>query len=322
MARGIWKGTLGFGLVNIGVELFTADAPQGIDLDMLDARDHAPIGYRKYNKATGAEVASDDIVKGYAVAKGQYVILTPDDLTAASPKKSQSIDVLGFVAAADVPLVYFDKPYVIGPLKGSEKAYALFVRTLTELEQIGIAQVVIRTKQHMAAVYPYHDALVAQLLRYHEELRQPEQLGVERGLAQGANLRPQELQMAKQLVEMMHTEWAPEQYRDTYRDDLMRLIEERAAGESVRTPTDTGSAEPRVLDLVSALKGSLAARARDRVRDRERDRGNDARKSGEKTIGKPGAAARGDKVVKPARKVAASRTSTTDRAPRPRKTGS
>lgn len=295
MARGIWKGTLGFGLVTIGVELFTAEAPQGIDLDMLDARDHAPVGYRKYNKVTGEEIATDDIVKGYAVSKGQYVILSPEDLTAASPRKSQSIDVLGFVPASAIPLIYFDKPYVVGPLKGSEKAYALFVRTLGELEQVGIAQVVIRTKQHMAVIYPYQDALVAQLLRYQDEVRQPESLGVERGMAQAATLRPQELTMARQLVEMMTTEWQPEQYRDTYRDDLMRLIDERAAGHTITTPDDTGAAEPRVLDLVRALKGSLAARAREKSAKPTRE-----------------------KVVTPARKVAAARKKTS----RPRKTGS
>lgn len=317
MARGIWKGTLGFGLVNIGVELFTADAPQGLDLDMLDARDHAPIGYRKYNKVTGQEVSGEDIVKGYAVSKGRYVILSQEDLTAASPKKSQSIDVLGFVPAADIPLVYFDKPYVVGPLKGSEKAYALFVQTLTDMEQVGIAQVVIRTKQHMAAVYPYQDALVAQLLRYHDELRQPEQLGVERGLAQKAALRPQELDMARQLVEMMSTQWQPEQFRDTYRDDIMRLVEERAAGTEVVAAADAAPSEPRVLDLVSALKGSLAARARDSVRQRASSAPAKSRRDDE-TSEKTRSV---EKVTKPARKVAASAKRPTASATRPRKTG-
>lgn len=267
MARGIWKGTLGFGLVNIGVELFTADAPHEIDLDLLDKRDNAPIGYRKYNKSTGEEVAAEEIVKGFEVTKGRYVILSPDDLASANPKKSQTIDVLGFVPAADIPLVYFDKPYVIGPLKGSEKAYALFVRTLVDMEQVGIAQVVMRTKQHMVAVYPYQDALIAQLLRYDDELRQPEQLGIERGLEKRDAVRPSELTMARQLVEMMRTEWQPDQFRDTYRDDLMQLIEERSSG-TAGTVEAAGAAdaEPRVLDLMSALKGSLAARARDTVR--------------------------------------------------------
>jgi DNA end-binding protein Ku len=302
MARGIWKGTLGFGLVNIGVELFTAEQSHALDLDMLDARDHGPIGYRKYNKNTGQEVEGSQIVKGFQVAKGRYVILEQDELKAASPRKTQSIDVVGFVPAADIPLVYFDKPYVVGPLKGSEKAYALFVRTLEEMEQVGIAQVVIRTKQHIAAIYPYQQALVAQLLRYHDEVRQPEQLGIERGDAQAAALRPPELTMARQLVEMMRTEWRPEEFRDTYRDDVMRLVEEKAAGGTVSAAAPDES-EPRVLDLVTALKGSLAARARESLQQR---RGA--------TPARSKSAVKAEKVVKPSRKVASK--------PRAKKTGS
>jgi DNA end-binding protein Ku len=319
MARGIWKGTLGFGLVSIGVELFTADAPHGLDLDMLDARDHAPIGYRKYNKVTGEEVPGDAIVKGYAVSKGRYVILTAEDLAAASPRKSQTIDVVGFVPAADIPLVFFDKPYVVGPLKGSEKAYALFVRTLTDTQRVGIAQVVIRTKQHVAAVYPYQDALVAQLLRYHDELRQPEQLGVERGRAQRDALRPQELAMARQLVEMMASDWAPEQFRDTYREDLLKLVEERAAGSAGTVAAADADEAPRVLDLVSALKGSLAARARESVRGRSASTPANRRNAPADAPERSAAAA---KVVKPARKVAAGAKRSNAAAARPRKTAS
>lgn len=265
MARGIWKGTLGFGLVSIGVELFTAESAQDIDLDLLDKRDHAPIGYRKYNKQTGLEVEPDVIVKGYAVSKGRYVILSADDLKAANPKATQTIDVMGFVPAAAIDLVYFDKPYVVGPLKGSEKAYALFVRTLEDTGQVGLAQVVIRTKQHPAAIYPWQGALVAQLLRYHDEVRTPLDLGV---AVPARELRPQELEMARQLVGMMASEWQPDAFHDTYRDDVMRLIEERAAqpdGEGAVTVAAAADEPPRVLDLMAALKGSLASRAHEKV---------------------------------------------------------
>lgn len=265
MARGIWKGTLGFGLVSIGVELYTAEAPQGLDLDMLDSRDHAPIGYKKYNKQTGEEVSGDNIVKGYAVSKGRYVILSTEDLKAANPKATQTIDVQGFVAAADIDLVYFDKPYVVGPLKGSEKAYALFVETLEQTQRVGIAQVVIRTKQHPAALYPWNGALVVQLLRYHDEVRTPAQLGVvppERAVSTA------ERTMATQLVEMMATEWDPQAFHDRYREDVLKLIEERAAqpeGGAV-TVAPVADDAPRVLDLMAALKGSLAERARASVK--------------------------------------------------------
>src|ERR1700710_2348199 len=122
MARGIWKGSLGFGLVTIGVELYNAEAPERIGLDMLDKRDMSRIGYLKINKSTGKTVEQSDIVKGYEVAANRYVVLSPEDLKSANPKATQTIDVFGFVAQADIPLAYYAKPYIVGPTKGSEKA--------------------------------------------------------------------------------------------------------------------------------------------------------------------------------------------------------
>ncbi|HYW33506.1 MAG TPA: Ku protein, partial [Gemmatimonas sp.] len=179
-----------------------------------------------------------------------------------------SIDILGFVHEGDIDLAYFDKPYVVGPLKGSEKAYALFVKALEETERVGIAQIVIRTKQHIAAIYPYHQAIMVHLLRYEEELRQPSALGIEEGTDARRLIRPQELTMAEKLVESMTTTWDPAQYRDSYRDDLMALIAERSAqrGKKGATVVSPGDGPPaRVLDLMSALKGSLAANARGRA---------------------------------------------------------
>ena len=163
MARGIWKGSLGFGLVTIGVELYGAEDPERLDLDMLDRRDMSRIGYLKINKTTGKPVESGDIVKGYEVSSNHYVILTDDDLKSANPKSTQTLDVIGFVAAKDIPLIYYAKPYLIGPTKGSEKAYLLFHDTLISMERVALAQVVIRTRQYMAAVYPFQGALVAHL---------------------------------------------------------------------------------------------------------------------------------------------------------------
>lgn len=264
MARGIWKGTLGFGLVSIGVELFgVEDHEQSLDLDLLDRRDHAPIGYRKYNKVTGKEVKSEDIVKGYEIKKGRYIILESDDLKAANPKVSQTIDIIGFVRASDIDLVYFDKPYMVGPLKGSTKAYALLVKTLEDTEQVGIAQVVIRTKQYLAAIYPYQHAVIVHLLRYEDEVRQPEDIHITAD-TDGMTFRPQELKMAVQLVNSMAMEWDPTQFRDTYREDVIHIIEQLAeSGEDVMVEqVADGSPEPRVLDLVAALKSSLAERAK------------------------------------------------------------
>ena len=265
MARGIWKGTLGFGLVSIGVELFSGESQTGLDLSMLDARDNSPIGYRKYNKRTGEDLDGAEVVKGYEISKGRYVILSPEDLKAANPRSAGTIDILGFVHQGDIELAYYDKPYIVGPTKGSEKAYALFVRALEETGRIGIAQVVIRTKQHVAAIYPYKQAVMVHLLRYAEELRQPADFGIDEDTTARQAIRPQELSMAQQLVESMTTTWDPSEFKDTYRDDLMALIQQRAAhpegGVAVAAESED-SPPARVLDLMTALKGSLAVRAR------------------------------------------------------------
>ncbi len=262
MPHGIWKGTLGFGLVSIGVELFSAESPGGISLDLLDKRDHAPVGYRKYNKSTGAEIEPSDIVKGYAVSKGKYVVLSDADLAEANPKSTRIIDVLGFVDAGSIETIYFDKPYVVAPLKGSEKAYALFVRTLEETERVGIAQIVIRTAQHVAALYPFRQAIVVHLLRYDSEVRVPSELGVSEDSAARRGIRATEMTMARQLVASMATTWNPSEFKDSYHDDLLRLVEARSSGAVAAAVPSAESDEPRVLDLMAALKSSLAARSK------------------------------------------------------------
>lgn len=262
MARGIWKGTLSFGLVTIGVELFGAEAPERLDLDMLDKRDMSRIGYLKINKTTGKPVESGDIVKGYEVSSDHYVILTDEDLKSANPRTTQTIDVLGFVPAEAIPLPYYAKPYMIGPTKGSEKAYLLLHDTLKEMERVALAQVVIRTRQYVTAVYPFEGALVAHLLRYDEELRKPADLGISSPRGLGRAIRPSEMAMARKLVQEMETDWNPSEYRDEYRDDLLKLVKQRARGAK---PVHEPAAEPRetkVIDLMEALRKSVSAQER------------------------------------------------------------
>lgn len=258
MARAIWKGTLGFGLVNIGVELLSASVADTLDLDMLDKRDHARIGYQKINKNTGDVVEQGDIVKGFEVEKGQYVILEDADLKAANPRKTQSIDIVGFIPQASVPRMFYDRPYFVTPSKGADRAYALLRDTLAKSEQLALAQVVIHTRQHMAAVYAHDQALVVQLLRYASDLKTPEDAGVRDVPSVPRNSASKEFAMAEQLVNSMAMDWQPEAFTDTYRDDLMRLIESRAAKGSKAASAATRGAKPtKVLDLVSALRQSL-----------------------------------------------------------------
>lgn len=263
MARGIWKGTLGFGLVSIGVELYPMEQAERLDLDLLDKRDMAHVGYQKINKRTGKPVDAKDIVRGFEVAKGRYVVLTDEELKAASPKATQTIEILGFVEATDIPPLFYDKPYLLGPLKGNERPYVLFRQVLERTGRVAIGQLVVRVRQYVAAVYPWNDAIVVQLLRYQSELRDPDDLLAAPLPTTRRAIKPAEEAMAEKLVESMAMAWTPDEYRDEYRDDLVRLIRKRgksggraAAPESPRAATE----EPKVLDLMAALKRSVEGR--------------------------------------------------------------
>lgn len=259
MARGIWKGTMGFGLVTIGVELLTAEQTEDLDLNMLDRRDHAHIGYQKINKSTGEVVPQSEIVKGFEVSDGKYVVLTPADLKSANPRATQTVDIVAFVSQDEIPLVYYAKPYYVSPLKGSDKAYGLLRDALTASKHVGIAQIVIHTRQHMAVVYPYEESMVVQLLRYAHELKQPETAGVKHVAHASKSARGPEFTMAQQLIESMVTDWKPEQYRDTYHDDVMKMIKARSKKSTHVSPASktVAPAETKVLDLVAALRSSL-----------------------------------------------------------------
>lgn len=257
MARSIWKGSLGFGLVTIGVELFNAEAPERLDLDLLDRRDMSRIGYLKINKTTGKPVAPTDIVKGYAVAPNRYVILSDADLERANPKATRTIDVFGFVARSDIPLAYYAKPYVAGPTAGSEKAYLLFRDVLAESDRVALANLVLRTRQYLAAVYPFDGALTVQLLRYDEEITKPSDLGVEIPKGLGRTIRPREVAMARRLVHEMATEWKPATYHDDYRDDLLRLVKQRARGAKAAHEPPAAPRDTKVIDLMEALRRSV-----------------------------------------------------------------
>ena len=266
MARALWKGTLGFGLVNIGVELLSAGNPDELDLDLLDRRDHARIGYQKFNKTTGKTVDNADIVRGFAIGDDKYVVLSDDDLKAANPKATQSIDILGFVPEASVPRMFYDRPYYVSPLKGSERAYALLRDALDDSAQLALAQIVIHTRQHVAAVYAHESALVVQLLRYSVDLKDPESAGVKAVPSAPKSAASRERAMATQLISSMHMDWKPQEFKDTYREDLLRLIRQRAKKGGSKTAIAAAPAssatQTKVLDLVAALQKSLGAAPR------------------------------------------------------------
>ncbi|GJI92603.1 non-homologous end joining protein Ku [Duganella hordei] len=264
-ARALWKGAISFGLVHIPVEMYSAVQEHELDLTMLDRRDFSPVGYKRYNKSTGKEVTWDDIVKGYEYEDNEYVVLSDEDLKRANVEATQTIDIQAFVDAADVPLTYYEQPYYLAPSRGGAKVYALLRETLRKAGKIGIATVVIRTKQHLCALVCVEDKIVLNTLRYASEIRDVTELKLPPATMKAAGISDKELQMALSLVEGMSEEWKPEQYHDTYKDDVLALVKKKIKAGQTKTIT---AAEPEakapkssnVVDLVALLQDSLGKR--------------------------------------------------------------
>jgi DNA end-binding protein Ku len=261
MARSMWKGAISFGLVYIPVEMYPAVSDKGLDLHMLDRRDFSPIGFKRYNKNTQKEVGWDDIIKGYEYTDGEWVVLSDEDLRRANPEATQTIDILAFVDASEVPLIYYDQPYYLAPGKGGDKVYALLRDTLKKAGKIGIANVVIRVKQHLAALHCIGNTIVMNTLRYADEIRDAGELKIPGKNAKTA-ISDKELKMAMALVEGMSEEWEPEQFHDTYREDVMALIEKKVKAKQTKTitmpdPDEKPAKATNVIDLVSLLQASL-----------------------------------------------------------------
>ncbi|WP_374365691.1 Ku protein [Stutzerimonas sp.] len=263
MPRTIWKGAVSFGLVHIPVALVPATTRQGIDFDWLDKRSMDRVGYKRINKTTGEDIDSENIVKGVEYEKGHYVVISDDEIKGAHPKATQTVDIVAFVDAKDISFLYIDTPYYLTPDRRGEKVYALLRETLIQTGKVGIANVVLRNKQHLAVVMPLGKALVMNTLRWADEVRGVEYLEL-KDEALDPDLAERELDMAKRLVEDMTEKWKPEQYKDTFQDQLMELVEKKAREgklEAVGGPeeaVDRRSAD--VIDLTELLKRSLAAK--------------------------------------------------------------
>jgi DNA end-binding protein Ku len=257
MPRSIWKGSITFGLVNIPVGLYAAETRHELQFHLLDKCDQSPVRYRRVSEKSGKEVPWGDVVRGYEYADGQYVILSDEDLKRANPTATQTIDITDFVDASEISPIYCDKPYYLAPDRKGTKGYALLREALRRTGKVGIATVVIRTRQYLAAVLPQDDVLVLELLRYAHELRDASELEVPHGAA-GVSAR--ELEMAERLIEGMVSRWEPEKYTDTYEKDVMEMIERRVEkGETaaVETPAPKPAGEGKVVDLMMLLKRSV-----------------------------------------------------------------
>lgn len=258
MARGLWKGAISFGLVNVPVELHSAKRRTSeLDMTMLDKRDLAPVGYKRVNKATGKEVPWAEVVKGYEYRNDKYVVLSDEDFRRANPEAAKTVDIQAFVELADIAPQYFETPYYLVPGKRGEKAYALLRDTLKKAGKAGIATVMIRTRQYLAALIAQDGLLVLNTLRYHDELKQASEFEIP-----DAKVSAKEMDMAMRLVDDMADKWQPARYKDTFKDDLLKRIEEKVeAGQTEEiTEPEKGAREPKsadVVDLMSLLKKSI-----------------------------------------------------------------
>ncbi|MEP6933524.1 MAG: Ku protein [Nitrospirota bacterium] len=266
MSRPLWKGAVSFGLVHVPIVLSSAENRNSFDLTMLDRRNMKPVGFKRYNKETGNEVGWDDIVKGYEYETGRYVILTDKDFKDANVDARQTIEIVAFVHAKEVAPIYFETPYYLAPDKRGEKGYALLRETLKATNKIAIAAVVIRTRQYLAALIPNGNVIVLNTLRYSNELKSVKDLEVPSGNLKASGVSSREIEMAKKLVSEMTEQWKPERYRDTYHDDLMRLIAKRIKAGKTEVIAETEEAEKpkkgNVLDLMTLLKRSVQAKGK------------------------------------------------------------
>lgn len=259
-ARPVWKGQISFGLVNIPITLYSAEIRSDLQFRMLDSRNHARVRYERVNEETGEEVPWNEIVKGFEQDEGSYVLLSDEDFKQVKPESSRTIELEQFVDAKAVDYVYFEKPYYLVPGRRGEKGYVLLRETLRRAGKIGIARVVIRAREYLAALLPEGDALVLDLMRYPQELRAPEEFELPTGELSSYKVSDREIKMAEQLVESMSDEWKPQDFRDEYRERLLDYIELKAR-EGAVAPREAEAEAPResaeVIDLMELLKRSV-----------------------------------------------------------------
>jgi DNA end-binding protein Ku len=250
--RSIWTGSISFGLVNIPVKLMSAVEQSGLSFDMLSKKEMAPIRYARIDTKTNEEVEWKDIVKGYEYTKGKYVIVDDKDFEKASPEKSKAIDIVQFVKEEQIDPILYEKPYYLTPGKGGEKSYRLLLQALEESKSVGIAEFMLRNRMHVCAVKAYNDVLLLNQMRYQGEIREMPEVG-----GKDQKISPKEVALAKKLIEQLSEDFDPAAFKDTYVEELQKIIDAKAAGKQIRVATEPKKATATVKDLMSVLKESL-----------------------------------------------------------------
>jgi DNA end-binding protein Ku len=252
--RAIWKGSISFSLINIPIALYPATRREELKFRLLRAGDLSPVNYKRVAEADGKEVPWDQIVKGYEYEKGKFIVLKEEDFKRADIEATQSVDILDFVELEDIDPIYFDKPYYLEPEKRGEKAYGLLREALKQSGKVGIAKVVIKTRQHLASVKPEKNLLVLELMHFAEEIIDTKELKI----PENPNIGAKELEMAKDLVAKMSSKWEPEKYQDEYSHALLEVIHEKVESGGKELPARGKAKKPtNVVDLVSVLQESL-----------------------------------------------------------------
>lgn len=262
MARPVWNGSISFGLLNVPVQLYSGERSVDLHLRMLDSRTNTPIRYERINSETGEEVPWKDVVKAFEYSKGNYAVIDEEDIRKAHPEATETVEIEAFVDQDSIDPRYFEKPYYLVPAKKAEKGYVLLRETLKKSKKIGIARVVIRTRQYLAAVMPLDKALVLNLMRFPQELIAADEFNLPQEAPARYRITPKESEMAQALVESMVTKWNPEDYKDDFREQLRKIIDEQIARQGGKPPKPgkphpVPGAATNVVDFMSLLRKSL-----------------------------------------------------------------
>lgn len=267
--RGLWKGHISFGLVTIPVQLHSAKEQKEIHFKMIDPKNNGPVGYKYYNRSTGKELKQKETVKAFEYKKGNFVVFTSADFKQANPVATQTIDIENFVSLEEIDPVYFDRAYYLAPLKGGEKAYSLLCEALERSQKVAIAKFVLHTKQHLVSLIPRSGYLLLELMHFASDVREISELKDWRSNLKISKNAQQEVKMAERLIEDMTSKWNPEDYQDTYRDDILKRVKAKVkAGKAMELTEESEEVSEReatsakALDLMPLLRKSLESRKR------------------------------------------------------------